>query len=327
MTEELGQFWLSDKKGMMFTYHPLHNKDGKIYDGGMPYPPEPHMKAFKWQEGLSYYPWSPGHSAIPLYGNSKYHWEAKTKINHICCYTDKLYQMKRWRSNRPNKKGIKAVTLLGFGTSMAGLDASKIVGEAWSLNDCYQIWPEPIMKRITRIYEMHKFEKREKMLVRDGRQHFFHLDALGKLGHRIVMQREHPNITNSEPYPLYQAIEMGADYFMGTPPYMLAHAILEGYTHIRVFGFDQMDYEHVLQRACWAFWMGIAWGRKIKVDGSLPFITEFNKRRYGYDYGPEMDAEMQELLWKGHPIEVKYKNESRAIRGDFFGNKPDHKLA
>jgi hypothetical protein len=176
------------------------------------------------------------------------------------------------------------------------------------------------MKRITRIYEMHKFEKREKMTVRDGKQHFYHLNELGKLGHRIIMQKEHHNIVNSEAYPLYDVISVGMDYFMGTPCYMLAQAIMEGYTHIRVFGFDQMDYEHVLQRACWSFWMGIAIGRGIKVDGAMPFITSFNARRYGYDYGPEMDKEMERLLWLGHPMECHYKHESRAVKGDFYGN-------
>ena len=40
----------------------------------------------------------------------------------------------------------------------------------------------------------------------------------------------------------------GTNYFLGSPSYMLAHALYEGYQHIRVFGFDQNDAQHAQQR-------------------------------------------------------------------------------
>ena len=155
------------------------------------------------------------------------------------------------------------------------------------------------------------------MLAVDGRTHVWHLDQLAKQGRRIIMQEPHLEIANSEAYPLQQIIHtLDGKIFGGSPIYMLAMAILEGYNAIRIYGLDQSDWQHTVQRTAWAYWVGLAKGRGIRIDGALTFMSPYSKN-YGYDYGPEDGPYTSDLMWYGHPMEVRYKTESRVVNGDF----------
>lgn len=315
LVAELAEFWKSDKKGMMFKYHALAAIDGREINRGVPYPPDPHMKAFKWEPLLCYSPYH-GDGKLARYHRPELHWQAQTKIQHYTAYTRGLEAGKHWRSNTPRARLDKSVTLIGFGNSALG--PIRPIGEVWGLNNCYDSFAQDLMKNVTRIYEMHMESKRDRMIAGDGQLHFWHLDQLGRLGHRIVMQKPLPQIYGSEAFPLLQmqhAFPFG--YFHGTPPYMVAHAILDGYTHIRCYGFDQIDFEHRKQRECFAFWIGIAAGRGIKISGAFTFMEE-DKRLYGYDYGPEWDEVSNGVLWNAFPFEIKMKEESRAAKGALF---------
>jgi len=322
---ELDEFWHSDKDGMMMGYEPLVTRDGETVNDGAPYPPEPHMKAYKWREGLSYWPWH-YHGIVGPYVNPACHWKARASILHYCCYTKGLRDLKQWRSDRPNVKQEKRVTILGFGPSST--ERMEVMGEVWSLNNCYEV-PQlkPLVRHITRIYEMHKMDLRRPELAKDNKPHFWHLDQLGRRGHRIILQKAHPRITNSETYPLEEVIhKLGLDFWTGTGAYMVAQAIAEGYTHIRVYGFDQVDYEHILQRNSFIAWLSYAAGKGIEISGHISWLRLFGMRngkphRYGYDYGPMWDDHMNKLLWTGFPFEIKMKVPNQAIRGDLHGHE------
>ena len=335
LREELDAFWYSDRKGMMFMYHPLVSCDDRKINGDMPYPPDPHMKAFKWEKGLSYFPYH-GNAVVARYCSKSAHWQARTKIRHYSCFTKEMEYRKHWKSRTPDFTGVKGVTLYGFGPS-ADI-ATESIGEIWSVNNCYEVLTPEQMKLVTRIYEMHKFgerfggkwgelwkrtpgkilDDRNKMKSGDGRTHVARLNEIAAEGRRIIMQEPHPLIVNSEAYPVEDVVKFtGLDWFMGTPCYMVADAIREGYTHIRIWGMDQLDYEHTLQRECFVGWMCYAVGRGIKISGSLTWLNGMTKR-YGYDFGPEFDNWCEDILWRGHPIQVHYKEESRAVKGELF---------
>ena len=331
--DELKAFIVSEKKAMMFTYAPLETCDKRVVNEGVPYPVEPHMKAFKWEEGLSYYPYH-GNAKISRYFNSDCHWTAQTKIRHLCCYTPAMEARKRFRNDvKGKKKAVKAVTLLGFGPSSKG--EIQVQGEVWSLNNCYDAIPKKAMKLCTRIFEMHDPAKRKgkKDVGRDGKPHWWHLDEEGKKGRRIIMQDVDSQITNSEAYQLAQIqAKTGIQrLYTGSPIYMLAMAICEGYTHIRVYGLDQLDREHLLQREGWLFWIGYALGQGIQISGALTAMDRYTKL-YGYDYAPEWDDYQEKLFWQGHPNlmdyplsqvlvdgKLTYRNiPSRASAGDLY---------
>ncbi|GAH87875.1 unnamed protein product, partial [marine sediment metagenome] len=112
--DELESFWRSDKLAMMVAYEPLVTANGREVNKAAPYPPQPHMKAFKWRPGLSHYPWHTN-AIIAPYVNAACHWSAVTRLKHYCCYTAALEKMKQWRSPTPGRKHKKVVTMLGFG--------------------------------------------------------------------------------------------------------------------------------------------------------------------------------------------------------------------
>ena len=355
--EEIDAFWRSDKQGMMFHYHPLESNDGREINDGVPYPPDPHMKVFKWEKELSFYPYH-GDGKPSAYHDPKTWYLASTKIRHLSSYTPAMEATKRYRSDTPDGRGIKAVTLLGFGPTSKpphGQDLRVSGHEIWSLNNCYETFPARTLRQITRVFEMHKFgprqgghwddvkewaKRREEMCPDEkpvlvdgelmdrnalgasrGKTHVQWLDEMGRNGARIVMQEEHPEITGSERFPLNQMKAMDPlGWYAGSPCYMIAQALMEGYNCITVYGFDQMDWEHIIQRECWIYWIGKAAGMGVQINGALSFRTPFTKD-YGYDYGPEGGPYQERLLWLGHPMQATYKDPSRALRGDLFAGQ------
>ena len=337
LPDELLRFWASDKMAIMFEYHPLEASDGRVIRNGLVYPETPHVKAFKWQPNLCYFPYH-GRGMPSAYSRPELHWNAVTKIRHYCAFTLAMEAVKNWRSLPPLGRGEKAVTLLGFGPSLRDIGQQGIVGEIWSVNNCYETFEPNVMRRVTRIFEMHTFgersggwwsevakwhkkeklENRDHVLAKDGRTHVSHLNECGKVGHRIIMQQPHSRIKNSEAFPLDDVVkDTGVNWFTGTPCYMMAMAVHEGFNHIRIFGLDQLDWEHTSQRECFGAWFMYAVGRNVKMSGSPTFLRKYTKL-YGYDYGPEWDEYQENLLWSGHPMSVRYKIPSRVADGELF---------
>ena len=325
IADEIKAFAISDKDVMLFGYNPLVSREGRVINGGKPYPCEPHAKAYRWKEGLSHYPYH-WNGMIAQYLNPACHWQAKTKIDHYCCFTPGLERLKIWPDGIPYRRGHKVVTMLGFGPSVR--DEIVIRGEVWSINDAYQVFAgrREVLQRMTRIYEMHSEESRGFTPAKDGVPHFRHLDLEGQKGRRIFMQKPHPTVTNSEAYPLHAIQEMVqgvcpplAYDFTGGPCYMVAHAIMEGYGEIRTYGFDQMDYAHIPQRESFGRWLMFAAGRGIKISGVQPMWMQDEMyggtRLYGYHYGPDMDEFWNRKIWAGHPMQVNYKIPSRSEVG------------
>lgn len=93
---EMGEFWKSNKRAMMFSYNNCISDDGRP----MPvYPSSPHMKVFKWESGLSFVPYK-GWAQVTQLAKQKHivcekHWMANTKINHYCMFTSAMEKAKR----------------------------------------------------------------------------------------------------------------------------------------------------------------------------------------------------------------------------------------
>ncbi|GAH89513.1 unnamed protein product, partial [marine sediment metagenome] len=194
-----------------------------------------------------------------------------------------------------------------------------LAGEAWALNNAYEVFSPKVIQRMTRIYEMHQPHKRVKEMGKDGKSHFWHLDQSGRRGHRIIMHQPHPNIVNSEAYPLHEMeSKTGLRMWSGTGCYMIAQAILERFTEIRVYGFDQKDWEHTRQREAFTGWLTFALGLGIVVSGRPAFVAR-HKRRYGYDYGPEWDHQCNVEACEGLPVFMVPKKPTPSMRGQLSG--------
>lgn len=87
--KDIVDFYNSGKGQMMFKYKtPLPTMDGSVVNRGKPYPGLPHMKAFRWKEGLTYHPY-PTLAKLGSYKGEEV-FEAQSEILHYCMYTKEL---------------------------------------------------------------------------------------------------------------------------------------------------------------------------------------------------------------------------------------------
>lgn len=130
------------------------------------------------------------------------------------------------------------------------------VVDRWGINRSYEH-----QKDLTRTY----FFDEDRCFGKDF------IKNVNESGVRVVTRGEHPELPESECYPLSEVMAsfgMDEPYFTCTAAYMLAHAIHEGYEHIVLHGMyhvaDSLEYMH--HKPCIEYWVGIARGRGIKVE-------------------------------------------------------------
>src|SRR5690606_3236102 len=109
----------------------------------------------------------------------------------------------------------------------------------------------------------------------------------------VYMQKRFRDIPASVPYPLERAIQEFGRCFTSTVSYMIALAIMEGCTHLGLWGIDLTDQEEYLyQRPAVEYLLGVAAARGIAVvmppSCTLPVPLHprpvYTKVLYGYDW-------------------------------------------
>ena len=103
ISNEVLEFWNSDKLCMMFNYNVCPTIDNR--KSGI-YPADPHALAFKWQKNLTYKNYA-SRAQITQYANRPdVVWHARTKINHYCAWTKQMEVDKEiWAKKLYGKKG------------------------------------------------------------------------------------------------------------------------------------------------------------------------------------------------------------------------------
>lgn len=103
----------------------------------------------------------------------------------------------------------------------------------------------------------------------------------------FVTQKRYPDIPLSVPFPLKEVVaKYGTPYFTNTICYMIAMALLEGVTHLQLWGIVQGGYsEYLRERKGVEYWLGHAAGQGVNVEvrgvTSL-FENDNNGKLYGY---------------------------------------------
>jgi len=181
-----------------------------------------------------------------------------------------------------------------------------IVGGALSRRDApyhdpgWDIWAFSSLKvhtpRITRWFELHALDDLRQQLRRETRyRRSFHnyMEFLSRLPCPVYMQRAHPFIPRSVPYPLQQALDAFGRCFTSTASYLIALAILEGYDTIGLWGISlRAPTVYARQRPAVEYLLGVARQRGIEVrlpPGSTLRIPERpvlvpTAVLYGYDW-------------------------------------------
>ena len=126
-------------------------------------------------------------------------------------------------------------------------------------------------------------------------------DQLKKYEGRIITSRAYADWPTTERFPIEDCVkEFGLPLgiaMYSSPDYMIAHAIMEGFTHIDLFGVDNQDKAVAEMRSATALWIGVAMGRGITVTafpGSHHYFytntgmaMEFGM--YGYAFRPRIE--------------------------------------
>ncbi len=107
-----------------------------------------------------------------------------------------------------------------------------------------------------------------------------------------TLEDETSHVPNSVRFPLERIRErIQHGYFTCTFAYQIALAIVEGFKEIGLYGVE-LGYgtprERLVEKPCVEFWMGLAWGRGIKI--SIPDSSTLAQHRYNYGY--EYDDEL-----------------------------------
>lgn len=182
----------------------------------------------------------------------------------------------------PNRK----VIIVGFAESTRQLvPFSRTDYEVWGLNELYRApWDGRYgQPRWDRWFEMHRPSQAD--FKHRSQEHFKYLS---KLSCPVFMADRVPEVPNSVRYPI-EAVEAAFcnmppkanRYFTNTISYQIALAILEGYGEIRIYGVDMAQAsEYGVERPSCEWWMGVAFGRGIKLW--LPDACDMLKTAYLY---------------------------------------------
>jgi len=176
-------------------------------------------------------------------------------------------------SKRKEKlKTERTIAICGFSPDTRELaNQESETTELWGLNQAHVF-----LHRYDRWFQMHPRDRRRHIHGEDavyGRKPD-HLEFLKKCKVPVYMQQLDPEIPKSVAYPLKEVWESIAPqlankdpYFTSTPAYMLALAIHEKATTIKIFGINfSTEPEYIGQRPNLEFLIGIAMGRGIKVE-------------------------------------------------------------
>ncbi len=196
---------------------------------------------------------------------------------------------------------IKRCAILGTAPTYSETPWGDPTLEIWALNDSSLLK----LPRADRWYDLHPFSQ---FFYRDPAQRkvdaaevpagayvrpIGHLDWLARQSIPVFIQKADPRVPRAHVFP-YTEIHAAFDGLFptgkiecsSTPQWMLMQALLEGYQEIHVYGIHlATEWEYQRQRELFAFLMGIAAGRGVKIV--IPSRSPLLKTTHEYAYAPD----------------------------------------
>lgn len=217
-----------------------------------------------------------------------------------------------------SEKQPKRVCILGTAESWRKAPFADPSIEVWALNDSYCLG----LPRVDRYFELHPLDKmvfrpvgRKVVMGKDIPDGWFvrpegHIEWLKKLAktHPVYLQAE-PDASwpvNAQRFPIERMEAAFGEYWASGPSYMVALAIMEGFTEIQVYGIHLATAEEYrLQRANFEHLLGIARGRGITVIMADASPLMKHPWRYAYDEKPALPENPYDVEWKALQKEKK----------------------
>lgn len=139
----------------------------------------------------------------------------------------------------------------------------------------------------------------------NGREH---IERLNGLGCPIVTQKHIPGVAAQIPFPMAEAIDIGADLFVSSFDFMVALAILRGVSWIGCYGFPMAQDDFQGQRYGAHYWLGLAQG--LGIDVHIPERSTL--LRSPYRYGSKQDPRCGAPWPQNNPSGITFQPTLRA---------------
>lgn len=191
---------------------------------------------------------------------------------------------------------MRKIGIVGSQIDEEGLKDRAKGYELWSINNCWNAWPDT---EFSRWYELHTIKKvgRDKYTRRNFPHYPIHseltvkeyLIGLDQLGIPVYMQQRWPRIVRqSEVFPFGGIMNLWGSYFGCSFAWMIAHALFDGVDELGFFGIVFGSTEYWYQRPSTERMIGIAqgMGKKIYVDGET---CDIMRGPYIYGIGENFD--------------------------------------
>ena len=180
-------------------------------------------------------------------------------------------------------KKRKKVAIVGFAPSWNKAPFANQEFEIWGLNELYMYIEKMPNGRWDRWFELHQKSR----FMGSDRQGAEHIKKLAAMKCPVYMLESCKEVPSSIKYPLEEMIKyFDTNYFTNSISYMLALAIYEGFEEIHVYGVNmETDSEYGSQRPSCEYFLGVAWGKRIKIY--IPPDADLLKTRFLYGYQDE----------------------------------------
>jgi hypothetical protein len=216
------------------------------------------------------------------------------------------------------QKPVKRVAIVGTAESWRSAPFTDPSIEIWSLNDAYCLG----LPRVDRWFELHPIDKmvfrkpsQKQIRKEDVPEGWFirpagHIEWLKKLAQTnpVYLQAE-PDASwpvNAKRFPIETVESKFGTYWASGPSYMVALAILEGFTEIHVYGIHlATEQEYREQRPNFEMLLGIARGLGITVVMADRSPVLKHPWRYAYEDKPQAAESPFAAEWKAVQQEKK----------------------
>lgn len=229
----------------------------------------------------------------------------------------------RRRGRPPKMVATKKIAIVGKApSSRLAAPYDDESWEIWGLADLYNVIP-----RWSRWFELHEVESRREKWQQAGYLDWLRQDH----GRPIYMRARSDEFPSSVPYPKDRVIAAMAlthsvgeqsgtngqplPYFTNQVSWMIAFAMLEGATHIGLWGVDMAQHgdgvksEYAYQRPSCEYFLGVAAGRGIVTTVHEHSDILKSRLLYGFD----ADTNAMRLKWKARFAELSQQlEEARA---------------
>ena len=182
----------------------------------------------------------------------------------------------------------KRLAILACGKSIDGYPGrggdqyKSAYDEVWALNSMAFF---PGCEDIDRLYVMDDFEHRLP---------YYNNNELGEslkgYEKRIITSRVYEGWPTAERFPVEDCVQefglpLGIAMY-SSPDWMIAHAIMDGFTSIDLFGVDNQEQASAEMSLSTSKWIGVAQGRGITVNAYKGSLHQFSTNvAFGHEYG------------------------------------------